>query len=112
MKIQPELFVMGLLTISAVIFCAMFVTHDRIIRHICQRDGWKYPILWFLRPSWYFRPGFWTWLEAAKSAGYLKFELGLFVLWLCILAGSFALVQYGFIEQRPPLISLPRVRGV
>jgi hypothetical protein len=112
MQIQPEIFLIAMWAISAAILFAMFATHDRIIRHICQRDGWKYPVLWFFRPSWHRRLGFWTWWEAAKSAGYLKLELALFVLWLAVLAGAYALSHFGFIESRPPLISSPRVRAL
>jgi hypothetical protein len=104
MQIPVGLFLLIFMLLSMTLIAAVLVTHDRIIRYICLRDGWRYPVLWFLRPSWVLRLSLWAWLEAAKSAGYLKLELALFVLWICVIVGAGVLAAGGFVESRPPLI--------
>jgi len=72
MQIPVETLAFVVLPVALALFVAMLVTHDRVIRHVCQNEGLKYPVLWLFYPSWILRFGESSWFQAAKNAPYFK----------------------------------------
>jgi hypothetical protein len=68
---------------------AMVAIDDRIVRHICAKEGKTYSVLWLWNMSWHWRLFGFDGLEEAKAAGYLKTKLVLLAMWLCLIAVMF-----------------------
>jgi hypothetical protein len=68
---------------------ALIVIDDRIVRHICAREGRTYSVFWLFSFSWHWRLFGFGGFEEAKEAGYLKPRLILFALWVGLIAVLF-----------------------
>lgn len=68
---------------------AMILIDDRIVRHICRREGRTYSVFWLFNFSWHWRLFGLGGFEEAKEAGYLKPRLILLVLWVCLIVVLF-----------------------
>lgn len=79
--------VLVLMTLVGIpLMIAIIVIDDRIVRHICAREGKTYSVFWFWNMSWHWRLFGFDGLEEAKAAGYLKAKLILLAMWLCLIA--------------------------
>ena len=97
MQILVEKFAFVVLPVAMALFVAMLVTHDRVIRHVCQNEGLKYPVLWPFYPSWMLRFGESSWFQVAKNAPYFKLDVTLFVVWMILMVSCLIFMVSGFI---------------
>jgi hypothetical protein len=81
MRIPPEIMVLIILPLGAGLIAGMLLVNDRIIRHICRREGRKYSILWFCGSYWHWRAFNLSWFKEAKEAGYFNQLVTLYVAW-------------------------------
>jgi hypothetical protein len=104
MKISIELLILVVWPVATALILGLLFVDDRIIRHICRREGRQYSILWLFSWYWHWRIFKLSWFSEAKETGYLGHRVTLFVAWTCVVVFMIAIVAGGFIAAPTSLV--------
>ena len=71
--------------VALVLMAAMAIVDDRILQHVCKREGRRYTPFWFFSSYWYWRVFSFGWFKEAKNVGLLPAKASLFGLWVAFI---------------------------
>ena len=85
MKSSSELLILVVWPVATALIGGLLFVDDRIIRHVCRREGRQYSIFWLFSWYWHWRIFKQSWFREAAEAGYLSHRVTLIVAWFVVL---------------------------
>ena len=79
---------------------AYWYVGDRIVRHVCEREGKSYSILWALNPRWHFEMSELGWFGEAQAAGYGKVLIAIYTGFALLFAVLLIAIYGGFVDTK------------
>src|SRR5262245_61032981 len=103
MKISTEILILVVWPIATVLVGGLLFVDDRIIRHVCRREGRQYSIFWLYSWYWQGRISKLRWFGEAKEAGYFGDRLTLSIALIGLVIIVLAMVAGGFVASSVPM---------
>jgi len=102
MQISFTTYFMIIWTIGFTLAVALFSVDDRIVQHVCRKEGRKYSWWdsWF-DLHWQLRKLSPIWFREAREAGYLKARVILVATFICFVIGASILAESGLAPKWP-----------
>src|SRR5215813_7484449 len=88
MKLSIEAYMFAFAMVGMPMIIVLLIVNDRIIRHICRREGKRYSYLWLFGSYWHRRIVKLGWFAEARDAGYLPAYATLAAAWACYIAAA------------------------
>jgi hypothetical protein len=99
MKISMEIFVFVFTLISMPMIIAILAIEDRIVRHVCLKEGRRYSVFWLFSQHWHWRIFRLSWFKEARDAGYFRQRLILYVAWWSVIVVVVVLHASGLVRS-------------
>jgi hypothetical protein len=100
MQIPIEILILILWPVATALIVGLLIVEDRIVRHVCRKEGIPYSILWLGSSYWHWRIFKLSWFAEAREAGYFRDRLILYVAWICAIV-IVAVAAGGLIAPAP-----------